>query len=188
MATRRVLRMGNPLLRQKAEPIPLEEITSDDIKNLLKDMNETMNVNKGIGIAAPQIGVSKQVAIVGIPKGSDRYRYAKEFDLVTVINPVVTVLDETKQGYWEGCLSVPKLRGFVERPRKVRVEYYDIEAKKHSVEVEDFIATVFQHEIDHLHGIIYVDRVPPTKLSYVDEYIKYIQPLEKKEQEDKENS
>ena len=188
MATKRVLRMGNPTLRKVSEPLSQDEIVSNDTKFLLKDMYETMMANKGIGIAAPQIGVLKQVALVGIPKGQERYKNAPEVELITVINPVITVLDKTKEGYWEGCLSVPKLRGYVERPQHIKVEYYNTEGEKKELEAEGFVATVFQHEVDHLFGKLFVDRITdPTKLSYLDEYLKYVYPFEE-EQQAKENT
>jgi peptide deformylase len=180
MAVREVLKMGHPTLRVKANPIPLEEIQSREFRNLIQDMFETMEKEEGIGIAAPQIGISKQVAIVGVPKDNPRYPETPEseedddFDILVVINPKVTVMDETPSGFWEGCLSVPGLRGYVERPSKIKVEFTDLEGEAQVMEVSGFGATVFQHELDHLDGVLYVDRVSDiTKLSYMEEYLEF---------------
>lgn len=181
MAVREVLKMGHPTLRVKAEAIPVEEIKSNDFKDLIADMLETMEEEDGIGIAAPQIGVSKQVAIVGVPKDNPRYPDLPEdeepemdFDILVVINPTITVLDDTPSGFWEGCLSVPGLRGYVERPSKIKVDYTDIHGEKQVIEASGFAATVFQHELDHLDGVLYVDRVEDkTKLAFMDEYLEY---------------
>lgn len=180
MAVREVLKMGHPTLRVKAEPISKEEINSAEFKQLVADMFETMEAEDGIGIAAPQIGVSKQVAIVGVPKENPRYPEVEEeeedldFDILVVINPTITVVDDTKSGFWEGCLSVPGLRGYVERPSKIKVDFTDMEGNPQSQEVSGFAATVFQHELDHLDGVLYVDRVvDKTKLAFIDEYLEY---------------
>lgn len=175
---KKVLRMGHPLLRLKAAPFPKEEITSKETKQLFSDMMDTMKSYQGIGLAAPQIGVSKQVALIGIDKENSRYPDAPQYDLIFVINPVIKVLDEEKEGYWEGCLSIPGLRGFVERPRKIQVDFYDSEARPQTLTAEGLIATVFQHEIDHLLGTLYIDKVTDsTKLSFLEEFDEFIQKL-----------
>ena len=126
----------------------------------------------GIGLAAPQIGISKQLAVIKLTEESDRYPDMEDSEAFTIFNPKITVLDKTEQGFWEGCLSVPGLRGFVERPRKIRVDFLDENAKPRSIEVEDFLATVFQHELDHLVGKLYVDRIKDiTTLMFEDEMV-----------------
>ena len=167
--------MGHPLLRLKAAPLSLEEILSEETKSLIQDMESTMKESEGIGIAAPQIGVSKQVALVGIEKENSRYPNIPEYNLITIINPGIKVLDKKLQGHWEGCLSVPGLRGFVERPRKVKVTFQNIKGEACSIIAEDFMAAVFQHEIDHLFGKLYVDRIKNSKkLSYIEEFEEFI--------------
>lgn len=174
MAVREVIRMGHPVLRKVADLVDPEEINSKEFGELLQDMLDTMKEQKGIGIAAPQIAVSKQVALIEIPCDSERYPDAPESELLIIINPVLTTLDETKQGFWEGCLSVPTLRGFVERPRKIKVDFLDIKGDKQSLEVEGFLATVFQHELDHLFGKLYVDRITDTtKLCFTEEFMQF---------------
>ena len=126
----------------------------------------------GIGLAAPQIGVSKQLAIIKLSEVSDRYPDMEDSEAFVVFNPKLSVVDDNEQGFWEGCLSVPGLRGFVERPRSVRIDFLDESANSRSLEVEDFLATVFQHELDHLEGTLYLDRMKDiTTLMFEEEMI-----------------
>ncbi|WP_372652865.1 peptide deformylase [Halobacteriovorax sp.] len=174
MAIKELTRMGNPVLRKVATEYDLSEIGSQSFLGLIEDLVDTMNENGGIGIAAPQIGVSTQVAIIKIPSDSERYPETDASELFIIINPVIEVIDSEAQGFWEGCLSVPGLRGYVERPRKVKVTYFDEDSNKKEITLEGFLATVFQHELDHLFGKLYIDRISDlTKLSYEDEYINY---------------
>lgn len=183
MARRNVIRMGHPLLRELAKPLSKEEILHSS--ELIQDLFDTMAEEKGIGIAAPQIGVSLQVAIIALPKENPRYPEIEESDTYIIFNPEITILDETSQGYWEGCLSVPGLRGFVERPRKIRLDYLDQEAQAHQIELEGFLATVFQHELDHLFGILYVDRITDkSKLSFIEEFVQFHSENEENEIDD----
>ena len=173
MTTRKVLRMGNPKLREKSRPLALEEIRSESTQTLIQDLFETMHHEQGIGIAAPQIGENVQLCLVGLPK-DDPQEGESEFDILVVINPKIEVVDETRQQFWEGCLSVPGLRGLVPRPQKIRVAFQDQEAQSHELELENFLATVFQHEIDHLFGTLYVDRIEDrTKLAFNEEFAQY---------------
>lgn len=173
-AVRPVLTIGNPLLRQVARDLTPEEIRSPAMKTLITDMIETMHKEQGIGIAAPQIGESVQAAVIEIDSESARYPGQDPFGLQVFLNPRVTVLGEEEQGFWEGCLSVPNLRGYVERPRKIRVDYLDLEARPRAIQAEGFLATVFQHELDHLQGILYIDRIRDlTKLATLEDYAKY---------------
>ena len=174
MSTKPVLRMGHPLLRQIAQNVTSEEIKSEEFNQLIKDMYDTMKQEGGIGIAAPQIGVSKQVTIIELPEDSDRYEEVQKTPLLVIINPTLTVIDDEKKGYWEGCLSVPGLRGYVERPQKIKVEFTDLDLKKQTLELDGFLATVFQHELDHLSGTLYIDKIKDTKhLSYEEEFIQF---------------
>ena len=123
-------------------------------------------------MAAPQIGVSKQLAIIKLSEVSDRYPDMEDSEAFVVFNPKLSVVDDNEQGFWEGCLSVPGLRGFVERPRSVRIDFLDESANSRSLEVEDFLATVFQHELDHLEGTLYLDRMKDiTTLMFEEEMI-----------------
>ncbi|MDB4816042.1 peptide deformylase [Gammaproteobacteria bacterium] len=172
MTVRQIIKMGNPLLREVADEFTPEEIKSAETKILLEDMWDSLTAVGGIGLAAPQIGISKQLTVIKLSEESDRYPDMEDTEAFVIFNPKITVLDETEQGFWEGCLSVPGLRGFVERPRSIRVDYLDENAESMYVEVEDFLATVFQHELDHLIGKLYVDRMKDiTTLMFEDEMI-----------------
>ena len=165
--------MGHPVLRQKARELKKEEILAPAFKTFLNDMFETMVDYDGVGLAAPQVYESIAVAIV---------QYPMDAEPVVVINPKITVLDDKKQGFWEGCLSVPEIRGLVYRPRKIKVDYLDLHAKPQSVTVEGFGATVFQHELDHLDGVLFIDRIEykpgASPISFVEEYSRYHAPKE----------
>lgn len=151
MAIRDILKMGNPDLLQVSEPIDFEK---DDLKTLIEDMKETMKANDGAGLAAPQIGVFKRLVIFGFDT-NDRYPEADSVPFTVLINPVITPLSDDKENGWEGCLSVPGLRGVVPRFTHIKYEGYDADGKKFEREVEDFHARVVQHECDHLDGILY---------------------------------
>ena len=164
--------MGNPLLREEAIPFSLEEIASNETKELVQSMWDTMEEYGGIGLAAPQIGISKQLAIIRIDEDNERYPDSDKSEEFVIFNPKITPLDETLQGFWEGCLSVPGLRGVVFRPRKVQIDYLDELAKEKSIIAEDFLATVFQHELDHLFGKLFIDRIEDiSTLSFEDELV-----------------
>jgi len=172
MSVREIIKMGNPVLREIAEDFSPKEILSEDTQSLVEDMWDSMEAAGGIGLAAPQIGISKQLAVIRLQEQSDRYPNMKDSEDFVIFNPKITVLDETEQGFWEGCLSIPGLRGYVERPRNIRVDYLDEDAKPKSIEIDEFLATVFQHEIDHLIGRLYVDRMKDiTTLTYEDEMV-----------------
>lgn len=170
MAVRKILRVGDPRLRQISQPIAENEIGSKEIKDLIKDMYQTMKAASGLGLAAPQIGVLKQLVVVGY-EDSERYPDAPaKMEYKAFINPVITEQATDLQGFWEGCLSVPDMRGYVERVRKIRMEYYDIHGEKHDEIIEGFDAVVYQHECDHLKGILYIDRLKdPTMFGFNEE-------------------
>lgn len=174
MAIRKVARMGHPVLRQVARDLTPKEIQSPEIKRLVEDMIETMHEYGGIGIAAPQVHESLQLTVLQFEEDSERYPDMGHQPLLVIFNPKITVLDEKEQGFWEGCLSVPELRGLVHRPRKVQIDYLDLKAKPQKIVAEDFLATVFQHELDHLVGKLFVDRIQDTtKLAFIEEYQRY---------------
>lgn len=162
--------MGNPLLRKESQEVSESELKTDFFSQLISDLKDSMDHYGGIGIAAPQIGVSKKVAIIEL---SPTNRYGEEISLpLTVfINPIIEVLNPEPKGYWEGCLSVPGLRGFVERPQHLRVTYLNPQGEKKVLEAKGFLATVVQHELDHLFGVLYVDRIKdPSLLSFQEEF------------------
>ena len=190
MAIRKVARLGHPVLRQTARQLTRAEILSDETKRLVQDLLETMDEYGGIGIAAPQVHESLAIAIIDYQE--DHPRYAAEtaeedsekepLPMTVIINPKITPLTEEKQSFWEGCLSVPEIRGLVHRPKKVQIDFLDLNAKPKRIIAENFLATVFQHELDHLFGVLFVDRVEyaPGKspIAFTEEYTKYLKPEE----------
>lgn len=171
MSVHTIIRMGHPTLRKVAEPFPINEIGRQSFEVLIADMRETLHAYGGIGLAAPQINVSYQIVVVEIENTTTRYG---EVDLVpfsVIINPAITIIDEAPGGYWEGCLSIPGMMGYVERPQHVRIDYLDEAGLSQSIELKGFLATIFQHEIDHLQGTLYVDRLKdPSLFAFEDEY------------------
>ncbi len=174
MAILKVARLGHPVLREKCRDLTPTEIISEPIVRLVRDMSETMVEYGGVGLAAPQVHMPVRLALIEFGEESDRYDVETAQPLLIIFNATVTPLDESTAGFWEGCLSVPGLRGYVERPRRVQVDYLDAEASPQSVVAEGFLATVLQHELDHLDGILYVDRIQdPTRFSFIEEYQRY---------------
>ena len=176
MAVREIIRMGHPTLRQVARPLQPEELASEDIRRLVDDMQDTLEAAGGIGLAAPQVNVSVRLAIIDIPGGATRYGDIPAMPLTVFVNPEVEVLDGETAGYWEGCLSVPGLRGYVERPQHAIVRAMDLEGRPFEIELNGFLATVFQHEFDHLDGVLYVDRLKDSKLLVFEDMLAADQP------------
>jgi peptide deformylase len=156
MAVREVLKMGDPRLLQVAEPVA--EFGTDELRALITDMFDTMEDYNGAGLAAPQIGVSQRVVIFGIEE-NPRYPDAEWVPTTILINPEIIVGSLQKEDDWEGCLSVPGLRGKVERYVSIRYRGYDQEGNPLDREVQGFHARVVQHECDHLDGILYPSRI-----------------------------
>jgi peptide deformylase len=183
MAILKVARLGHPVLRTKAHPIPVEKIRSADVQRLIDDMVETMHEYDGAGLAGNQVHQLAQVAVIEV-EANPRYPDAPVIPLTVVINPVVTPLTEEMEDGWEGCLSVPDMRGLVPRYTSVQLECYDREANRISLVAKDFFARVIQHETDHLNGIVYVDRmVDLSSLSFLAEWQRYSLGTEQAEQE-----
>ncbi len=186
MAILKVARMGHPVLRKVARKLTAKEIESDKIQSLIENMIQTMHEYGGIGLAAPQVHESIQLAIIELDEQNDRYEGAKGQALEVYINPKITVIDTAEQAFWEGCLSVPELRGLVHRPRKIQVDYLNRKGKAKKIVAEGFLATVFQHELDHLSGMLFIQRMKEmSKLSFIDEYQRY---WAKDEEDDSEGS
>lgn len=174
MAVRKIIRMGHPNLRKVANKVTAAELASDGLANLVDDMVDTLHDYGGIGLAAPQIDEPLRLAIIEITGGEGRYGELEALPLTVFINPEIRVIDPKTEGYWEGCLSVPGLRGYVERPQHVEVNYTTLEGEQALLTLNGFWATVFQHEFDHLDGVLYIDRVTdPTKLAFEEELMRY---------------
>lgn len=155
MTVRTVLKMGEPLLRQVAVKV---ERFDDALAELIADMDDTMRALNGAGLAAPQIGVSLRVVIFEL-KENPRYPQVSPVPYTVLINPVLTPLSEVQEEGWEGCLSVPGLRGLVPRHRHLRYQGLDARGQLIDRTVEGFHARVVQHEVDHLDGILYPQRI-----------------------------
>lgn len=166
MSVRLVLRMGEPLLLEKAQPVTA--FNTPELHALIQDMQDTMNAMDGAGIAAPQIGVSLQVVIFGV--GSNpRYPDAEQVPYTVLVNPTLTPVGDEIEDGWEGCLSVPGLRGVV--PRYIRLHYTGFDQFGEPMDrlVSGFHARVVQHECDHLNGILYPMRITDlNKFGYTD--------------------
>jgi len=179
MAIRRILRMGHPVLREAARPLELDEIGSEQLQDLIDDMADTLQDYGGIGLAAPQIGESIRLAIIEIEGGLTRYGELEAMPLTVFLNPEIEVLDPAARGYWEGCLSIPGLRGFVERPQHIKISYLSDQGEEKELELQGFSATVFQHEFDHLDGTLFIDRITDTRLlAFEREFERYLLPVE----------
>ncbi|MEQ9005501.1 MAG: peptide deformylase [Pseudomonadales bacterium] len=171
MAIRDIIRMGHPTLRQRAHDVTDAELHDSAFGDLIADMVDTLHHAGGIGLAAPQIDVPLRLAIIEIPGGASRYGEIPSMPLTVFVNPTVEVVNPEAAGYWEGCLSVPGLRGWVERPQHVRVRATDQNGTPIDLELKGFLATVFQHEFDHLDGVLYVDRMTDmTRLMFEQEF------------------
>ncbi len=167
MATRTVLRMGDARLWQRAEPV--SRFDTKDLHELLVDMRDTMHHMNGAGLAAPQIGVGLRVVIFGVQHNS-RYPDAETVPETVLINPLITPLGEAMEEGWEGCLSVPGLRGLVPRHAQIRYQGQDEYGALIDRTVSGFHARVVQHECDHLDGILYPMRISDlTKFGYNEE-------------------
>jgi peptide deformylase len=156
MAVREVLRMGDPRLLEQARPV--EEFDTPELHELITDMQDTMRAYDGAGLAAPQIGIGVQVVIFGV-ENNPRYPDVEPVPYTVLINPKLTPLDEEMEEGWEGCLSVPGMRGVVPRYVHLRYEGRDQYGQPIDRTVSEFHARVVQHETDHLFGILYPMRI-----------------------------
>ena len=157
-----VVRLGHPVLRQKAAKVELTRVKDAKFQKLIDDMIETMRAYEGVGIAAPQIGLAEAIFCVEV-QSSRRYPDMSGIPVYTVLNPKLTVTDATPTRMMEGCLSIPDLRGDTPRARGVRLEGFDRHGKPLTVEAKGFHARILQHEFDHLQGRVYMDRVEDRK-------------------------
>jgi peptide deformylase len=159
VTVREILTVGHPLLRQPAEEIPVGEIASGDVQQLIDDLVDTMRHANGAGLAANQIGVPRRAAVIEVANDNPRYPYKPLIPLTVVINPVIEPIDEEMVEINEGCLSVPNLRGLVARHVNVRVRWLDRSGTPHDEVRRGLTAGTFQHECDHLDGVLFLDRV-----------------------------
>ena len=156
MAVKQVIKMGHPLLAQPA--VPVEEFNTSALDTLIEDMFDTMDAMDGAGLAAPQIAVSERVVIFGV-QANPRYPEVEEVPTTVLINPTITPVGDGQENGWEGCLSVPGLRGLVPRYTKIKYNGYNQAGNFFERTADGFHARVVQHEVDHLDGILYPQRI-----------------------------
>jgi peptide deformylase len=163
MAILKVARLGHPILRRVADPVPPQAIGSPEVQRVIADLIETCADYDGAGLAAPQVHISLRIVVLSLGGGP----------LQVWVNPVLTPLTDDFAETWEGCLSVPGLRGRVRRPAAVEVHAFDENGDELHLHLRGFPAVVAQHECDHLDGTLYVDKVEPHSLSFLEEFRRY---------------
>jgi len=168
MSILKVARMGHPVLRQRAREVDATTVRTPAFQKLIDDMIETMVEYEGIGLAAPQVHEGVRLFVAGISgKGDD-------LKVVPFINPVITPVGEELVEDWEGCLSIPDIRGKVPRAQEIKVKAFDRHAKRVEISARAFTARVIQHETDHLDGVLFFDRMKSFEtLTFLDEFSKY---------------
>jgi peptide deformylase len=169
MSILKVARMGHPVLRAKARTVDKSEIKNADIQQFIDSMIDTMYEYSGVGLAAPQVHESLRVFVAMLDADG-----RGEGDAVAFINPEITVLGDQLVEGWEGCLSIPEIRGRVPRAQHIKVSALDRHGKRFELELKDFPARVVQHETDHLDGVLFFDRMKSFEtLTYLEEYSRY---------------
>ncbi len=169
MSIRSVLRIGHPSLRGRSAEIPDDWFGSQLLQALIDDLFDTKSACSGAGIAAPQIGEPWRIFVLGM-EHSPRYPEAPPLPERVVINPVFKAIGEESTTFWEGCLSVPGMRGEVKRSKYIQLQYQDQEGVSHQEELEGFHARAIQHEVDHLDGVFFTDRLTSTlAFGFIDE-------------------
>ncbi len=171
MAVREILSIGHPVLRTPSVDVGLHEIAGERVQGIVNDLIDTMRDASGAGLAANQIGETCRIVVLEV-NDNPRYPYKPPIPLTVAINPQLEVLDEQTVVINEGCLSLP-LRGDVKRHVNIRVRYFDQHGTEHHTEERGLTAGTWQHECDHLDGILVVDRADPTTLSTWDEFEKH---------------
>lgn len=178
MAKLKVYEYPHPVLKKKAERVEKGEF-NPELKKLLDDMLETMYESAGVGLAAPQIGLSKRIVVIDVEQDDER---GQPGNPIYLINPEIVWASEETMINFEGCLSVPEQRAEVERHEMVKVRYCDPEGQEKLIEAEGFLAIALQHEIDHLDGILYIDRISRLKRQMLVKKLK----KQQKERQDKD--
>jgi peptide deformylase len=175
VSVRQVVEIGDPVLRERARELDPEEIASPEVQTLIDDLIATKRGTHGAGIAAPQVGESLRVAIVEVEEGNPRYPYKPPEPLTVLINPTIEPLGDEVAEINEGCLSVPDLRGSLPRYLSVRVRYLDRDGVEHEDVKRGLTAGTYQHEVDHLDGILFVDRAEPRSFATWEQFERYQQ-------------
>ena len=174
MSILKVAHMGHPVLRARARAIDVGEIKSARIQQLIDDMFDTMSEYQGVGLAAPQVHASVRLFVAGFAPGPDAEDDEDRVPLMTVINPEITVAGPETVEDWEGCLSIPDIRGKVPRARNIVLRAFDRKGKRFEMPVSGFTARVIQHETDHLDGVLFFDRMSSfNTLTFLEEFGRY---------------
>jgi peptide deformylase len=169
MSILKVARIAHPVLRSPAKALRKEAFRDRLFQKLIDDMRETMYEYEGVGLAAPQVHEGLRLAVIELPASDERAR--AEVPFMVLVNPVVTPLGDERENGWEGCLSIPDLRGVVPRLKRLKLDALDREGKPYSLEAQDFFARVIQHECDHLDGNVYLDRMADMRsLTFIKEF------------------
>ena len=169
-----ITQIGDPVLRARASEVTLDELRMESVQQLIDDMIDTKRLANGAGIAANQVGSLMRIAVAEVPEdGNPRYPYKPPIPLTVIVNPVLEPVGDETFAVDEGCLSVPNLRGTVDRHVTVRVTYLDRDGNEHVEERRGLTAGTFQHEVDHLDGVLFLDRADPRSLSTAAEWDKH---------------
>src|ERR1700722_4601915 len=177
----KIVQVGEPVLRTPARPLTPNEITTDDITRLITDMRETMHDAPGVGLAAPQVGVPLQLAVIedredylkAIPPAEMEEKERAPVPFHVIINPKIELVGDASVQFFEGCLSLSGFSALVPRSRQVRVTYWDEHAQEKSVLASGWYARILQHEIDHLRGTLYIDKMLPRTFSSFENLSRY---------------
>ena len=177
----KIVQVGEPVLRQTARLLTSQEIVSDDIQRLIRDMQETMRDAPGVGLAAPQIGLSLQLAVIEdreelinvLAPGELAVKERRPVPFHVIANPQITHLSDEKRYFYEGCLSLAGFSAVVPRSLTIRVEYLDQKGEPRTVEATGWYARILQHEIDHLRGNLYIDRMRSRTFTSIDNWNRF---------------
>jgi peptide deformylase len=170
VAVREIVRIGDPVLRERAREVTSDELRSPEVQRLIDDLIETRRAANGAGLAANQVGETLRVAVAEVEGTNPRYPYKPPIPLTVMVNPVLEPVDDETIAINEGCLSVPDLRGYLERRASIRVRYLDRDGHEREDVLSGLTAGTFQHEVDHLDGVLFVDRADPRTLATWDHY------------------
>ena len=177
MSILKVARMGHPVLRTRAKPLDPADIKLPRVQQLIDDMFETMQEYQGVGLAAPQVHHGVRLFVAGLaPRHDDDDEDDEDggVPLMALINPEITIVGDEMVEDWEGCLSIPEIRGRVPRAREIDVKAYDRKGKRVQINARGFTARVIQHETDHLDGVLFFDRMESLEtLTFLDEFGRY---------------
>lgn len=173
MSVREIVAIGDPVLRERAREVSVEELRSAEMQRLIDDLIETRRAANGAGLAANQVGIGVRIAVAEIEGINPRYPYKPPIPLTVIVNPTIEPLDEELFEVNEGCLSVPQLRGGLVRHVSIRLRYLDRNGAEQEETKRGLTAGTFQHEVDHLDGVLFVDRADPRTLTTWEQFERF---------------